>query len=231
MYLYTEANENVQAYALASHRHTPEIEQELSGLAGTAVVVSFTPHLVPLNRGLFTTASVPLARPASTADLIALYREFYAGEPFVGCSRGSGRPRAVVGSNFCDVTIVSDPGRPAPSASPPSTTRQGRIGERLQSLNIAVGWDERTDLAAPSIRRAQDPSARGDPPSPAFCLAWRSTARWQEGLGLITRPRPREPWQCSQNQVKGAPVLVPGARRIARAQAIVASSGCSNVCR
>ena len=60
---YTEANENVQAYALASHRHTPEIEQELSALAGTAVVVSFTPHLVPLNRGLFTTASVPLARP------------------------------------------------------------------------------------------------------------------------------------------------------------------------
>src|SRR4029434_3483001 len=81
MYLYTEANENVQAYALASHRHTPEIEQELSALAGTPVVVSFTPHLVPLNRGLFTTASVPLARPASTADPVALYREFYAGKP------------------------------------------------------------------------------------------------------------------------------------------------------
>src|SRR5207247_10843095 len=58
MYLYTEANENVQAYGITTHRHTPEIEQELSALAGSPVRVSFTPHLVPLNRGLFTTASV-----------------------------------------------------------------------------------------------------------------------------------------------------------------------------
>ena len=61
MYLFTEANENVQAYAIGAHRHTPEIEQELSALAGTPVKVSFTPHLLPLNRGLFTTASVALA--------------------------------------------------------------------------------------------------------------------------------------------------------------------------
>jgi N-acetyl-gamma-glutamyl-phosphate reductase len=99
MYLFTEANENVQAYGLASHRHTPEIEQELSGLAGAPVIVGFTPHLVPLNRGLFTTASVPLARSASTADLVALYREFYAGEPFVRVLDEGLRPatRAVVG--------------------------------------------------------------------------------------------------------------------------------------
>src|SRR5215813_32260 len=83
MYLFTEANENVQAYGLASHRHTPEIEQELSGVAGRPVVVGFTPHLVPMNRGLFTTASVPLAREVATADVTAAYREFYAGEPFV----------------------------------------------------------------------------------------------------------------------------------------------------
>src|SRR5499425_1834850 len=83
MYLYTEANENVQAYGMATHRHTPEIEQELSALAERAVVVGFTPHLVPLNRGIFTTASVPLTRPRSTADLVDLYRDFYASEPFV----------------------------------------------------------------------------------------------------------------------------------------------------
>ena len=109
MYLYTEANENVQAYGLASHRHTPEIEQELSALAGRPVVVSFTPHLVPLNRGLFTTASVPLARSATTPALVGLYREFYAGEPFVRVLDEGERPttRGVVGSNFCDVTVVS----------------------------------------------------------------------------------------------------------------------------
>jgi N-acetyl-gamma-glutamyl-phosphate reductase len=154
MYLYTEANENVQAYALASHRHTPEIEQELSALAGTPVVVSFTPHLVPLNRGLFTTASVPLARPASTADLIALYREFYAGEPFVRVLDEGQRPatRAVVGSNFCDVTVVSDPRTSrAVCVSALDNLGKGGSANGLQSLNIMMGWDERTGLAAPPV--------------------------------------------------------------------------------
>jgi N-acetyl-gamma-glutamyl-phosphate reductase len=101
MYLYTESNENVQAYALESHRHTPEMEQEMSALLGAPVRVSFTPHLLPLNRGLFTTASVPLARSLSTAELLAVYREFYAGEPFVRVLDEGERPtpRAVVGSN------------------------------------------------------------------------------------------------------------------------------------
>src|SRR5713226_761765 len=77
MYLYTEANENVQAYGIGTHRHTPEMEQELSALSGKAVRVSFTPHLVPLNRGLFTTASVPLATKLTTPDLVKVYHEFY----------------------------------------------------------------------------------------------------------------------------------------------------------
>ena len=92
MYLYTEANENVQAYAIASHRHTPEIEQELSALAGRPVRVLFTPHLLPLNRGLFTTASVPLAVDAATPDLLAAYRDFYADEPFVRVHAEGERP-------------------------------------------------------------------------------------------------------------------------------------------
>src|SRR5207245_3109946 len=70
MYLYTEANENVQAYGITTHRHTPEIEQELSALAGSPVRVSFTPHLVTLNRGLFTTAPVPLAPTLRAVDLV-----------------------------------------------------------------------------------------------------------------------------------------------------------------
>src|SRR5262249_35011383 len=78
MYVYTEATENVQAYAIGTHRHTPEIEQELSTLAGGPVRVSFTPHLLPLNRGLFTTASVPLASLLSTSELVSVYRDFYA---------------------------------------------------------------------------------------------------------------------------------------------------------
>jgi N-acetyl-gamma-glutamyl-phosphate reductase len=154
MYLFTEANENVQAYGLASHRHTPEIEQELSALAGVPVVVSFTPHLLPLNRGLFTTASVPLAREAATADLVALYREFYAGEPFVRVLDDGQRPatRAVVGSNFCDVTVVAD--RRASRAvcvSALDNLGKGGSANGVQGMNIMMGWDERTGLEAPPV--------------------------------------------------------------------------------
>jgi len=154
MYLYTEANENVQAYGIATHRHTPEIEQELSALCGQPVVVSFTPHLVPLNRGLFTTASVPLGKAASTAELVALYQEFYAGEPFVRVLPEGERPttRRVVGSNFCDVTVVADPRTSrAVCVSALDNLGKGGSANGIQSLNIMMGWDERSGLEAPPV--------------------------------------------------------------------------------
>jgi N-acetyl-gamma-glutamyl-phosphate reductase len=154
MYLYTEANENVQAYGIATHRHTPEIEQELSALAGHPVVVSFTPHLVPLNRGLFTTASVPLTRSVTTADLVSLYREFYAGEAFVRVLDEGQRPatRAVIGSNFCDVAVVADSRtRRAVCLSAIDNLGKGGSANGIQSLNIMMGWDERTGLEAPPV--------------------------------------------------------------------------------
>ncbi len=154
MYLFTEANENVQAYGVASHRHTPEIEQELSVLAGGPVRVTFTPHLLPLNRGLYTTASVPLAGPATTAELVTLYREFYAGEPFVRVLGEGERPttRAVVGSNFCDVTAVADArtGR-AVCLSAIDNLGKGGSANGVQILNILCGFNERTGLEAPPV--------------------------------------------------------------------------------
>lgn len=154
MYLYTEANENVQAYAIASHRHTPEIEQELSALAGRPVRVSFTPHLLPLNRGLFTTASVPLAVDASTPDLLAAYRDFYADEPFVRVHAEGERPttRGVVGSNYCDLTVVADrrTGR-AVCVSAIDNLGKGGSANGIQNLNIMFGWNERRGLTAPPM--------------------------------------------------------------------------------
>ena len=154
MYLYTEQNENVLAYGIASHRHTPEIEQELSALAGQPVVVGFTPHLLPLNRGLYTTASVPLTRSATTAELLSVYQEFYAGEPFVRVLPDGERPstRHVVGSNFCDVSVVADPrtGR-AVCLSALDNLGKGGSANGTQSLNIMMGWDERTGLSAPPV--------------------------------------------------------------------------------
>jgi len=154
MYLYTEANENVQAYGLGFHRHTPEMEQEMTALRGEPVRVSFTPHLVPLNRGLFTTASVPLTGEATTGDLVALYREFYRGEPFIRVSDEGGRPatRGVVGSNFCDVAVVADPRtRRATCVSAIDNLGKGGSANGVQNLNAMMGWDERTGLEASPV--------------------------------------------------------------------------------
>ena len=154
MYLYTEANENVQAYGLASHRHTAEMDQELSGLAGSPVKVSFTPHLVPLNRGLFTTASVPLATALTTADALRVYREFYAGETFVRvCGEGE-RPatRQVVGSNYCDVAVAVDARtNRAVCVSAIDNLGKGGSANGVQCLNILFGWHERTGLDAAPV--------------------------------------------------------------------------------
>ncbi len=154
MYLYTEANENLQAYGVAAHRHTPEIEQELAGVAGHPVTVAFTPHLVPLNRGLFTTASVPLAKTAGTREVLDLYREFYAGEPFVRVLPEGKLPttRAVMGSNFCDVAVVVDAraGR-AVCLSAIDNLGKGGAANGVQNLNLMYGWDERAGLAAPPV--------------------------------------------------------------------------------
>jgi N-acetyl-gamma-glutamyl-phosphate reductase len=149
MYLYTEANENIQAYGIATHRHTPEIEQELSLLAGVSLRVSFTPHLVPLNRGLYTTASVALATPIGTTELLRLYRDFYAGEPFVRVVEPGERPttRAVLASNYCDVAVVADErtGR-AVCLSALDNLGKGGSANGVQNLNILLGWPERTGL-------------------------------------------------------------------------------------
>jgi N-acetyl-gamma-glutamyl-phosphate reductase len=155
MYLFTEANENVQAYSIGGvHRHTAEMEQELSALASEPVRVSFTPHLVPLTRGLFTTASVPLTRSVATAELVNVYREFYAGELFVRILPEGERPttRAVIGSNYCDVTVVADPrtGR-AVCVSAIDNLGKGGSANGVQNLNVLFGWHERTGLEAPPV--------------------------------------------------------------------------------
>jgi N-acetyl-gamma-glutamyl-phosphate reductase len=154
MYLYTEANENVQAYGIGFHRHTAEMEQELSLLAGETVRVAFTPHLVPLNRGLFTTASVPLAMRLGTAELVQVYREFYAGEPFVRVLDEGQRPttRRVIGSNYCDLTVVADPRTSrAVCVSAIDNLGKGGSANGVHNLNVMQGWNERTGLAAPPV--------------------------------------------------------------------------------
>jgi len=117
--------------------------------------VAFTPHLIPVNRGLLTTSSVPLAKAASTGELRALYAEFYAGESFVRVAReGDGLPttRRVVGSNFCDVAVVADPRtNRAVCVSAIDNLGKGGSANGIQNLNVMSGWDERTGLEAPPV--------------------------------------------------------------------------------
>lgn len=152
MYLFTEANENLQAYGVGRHRHTPEIEQELALATSREMRVTFTPHLVPLNRGLFTTAYLPLARAATTAELLALYREAYEREPFVRVLGEGELPstRAVLGSNFCDIGVVADQraGR-AICLAAIDNLGKGGAANAVQNLNLMYGWGERTGLDAP----------------------------------------------------------------------------------
>ena len=148
-YLFTELDDDFRAYGVAGHRHTPEIEQEFSALTGEAVRITFTPHLVPMVRGIFTTAYAKLTDPMSTADVHSLYDHDYSGEPFVRVLEIGELPRvkSVVGSNFCDVTVVVDERTQRVIAlSVIDNLVKGASGNAIQCFNLMFGFDEKAGL-------------------------------------------------------------------------------------
>lgn len=148
-YLFTELDNDFRAYGVASHRHTPEMEQEFSAIVGEPVQITFTPHLVPMVRGIFTTAYAKLTEPMSTSDVHALYAEDYANEPFVRVLDIGELPRvkAVVGSNFCDVAVVVDERTQRVIAlSVIDNLVKGASGNAVQCFNLMFGLDERAGL-------------------------------------------------------------------------------------
>lgn len=151
---YSEVNESLKAYGVAKHRHTPEIEQELSGVAGRPVTVTFTPHLAPLTRGILTTITARLTRPQTTADLLAVYREFYRERPFVRVLDEGRLPETkhVLHSNLCDIGLVSDPrtGRVV-VVSAIDNLAKGASGQAVQCFNLMAGLDERAGLWIPGL--------------------------------------------------------------------------------
>ena len=153
-YVFGEVNENFKAYGVAGHRHTPEIEQELSRVAGREVRVTFTPHLAPMTRGVLSTCTVRLMRPVGTADLLALYRDAYKGEPFIRLLPEGRFPetKAVWGSNYCDLAAKVDPrtGR-AIIVSAIDNLMKGASGQALQCMNLMLGFEETTGLRTPAL--------------------------------------------------------------------------------
>ena len=153
-YLFTEANENLQAYGVTNHRHTPEMEQELSAITGGEVRLAFTPHLIPLNRGLLTTAYANVTRAMETHAVLGDLREFYAREPFIRVLPAGEFPqvRAVLASNYCDIGLAVDHrvGRVI-VISAIDNLGKGGAGQAIQNLNIMQGWDERVGLDHPPV--------------------------------------------------------------------------------
>ena len=147
--LYCEANEGFKAYGIASHRHTPEIEQELSGLANTGVRLNFTPHLLPVNRGILSTCYADLVETKSTEELIDLYRQRYVNEKFVRIMPGDQLPNIayVRGTNFCDIGLVSDQhtGRVIVISAIDNLVK-GAAGQAVQNMNIMCGFQEALGL-------------------------------------------------------------------------------------
>jgi len=147
--LFCEVNEGVKAYKIFSHRHTPEIEQELSEMARREVKVTFVPHLIPMDRGILTTLYVHLNKKMKTRDLLNLFEESYRREPFVRVYPEGRLPNTkdVRGSNFCDVGIVvSEADERAVIVTAIDNLVKGASGEAIQNMNLMVGYPETMGL-------------------------------------------------------------------------------------
>jgi N-acetyl-gamma-glutamyl-phosphate reductase len=146
---YPEVNEGFMAYKVGTHRHTPEIEQEISLIAGAAVTLSFTPHLAPMNRGILSTIYGKLTAPVDTEQLHAAYHAFYEIEPFVRVLPPGQYPnvRNVRGSNFCDIGVYADDrtGR-AVIVTAIDNLVKGASGQAVQNMNLMMGFAETAGL-------------------------------------------------------------------------------------
>lgn len=153
---YTECNESMKAYAIASHRHTPEIEEQLSTVSDTnsEVLITFTPHLVPMNRGILTTSYAKLKKKLSYEEVKAVYEKYYGDEYFVRLTKENILPETkwVKGSNFCDIGLKVDErtGRVVVVGAIDNMIK-GAAGQAVQNMNIMFDIDEKSGLEDVSI--------------------------------------------------------------------------------
>jgi N-acetyl-gamma-glutamyl-phosphate reductase len=144
MYHFPECNESLSAYSVGQHRHTPEIDQVLTSAAGgrgTPVEVVFTPHLVPMDRGIFATVYAQPKGPVTEHDLLALYRSFYARCPFMRVGGHLPATKDSAFTNFCDITVRIVRGRVLVLACLDNLIK-GAAGVAVQNLNLMLGCPE-----------------------------------------------------------------------------------------
>lgn len=150
---FAEVNENVKVYNVATHRHTPEMEQTLGQLLGREVPVTFTPHLIPMTRGILATVYMPLASSLTAEEATAILQEAYAGEPFVRVlANGLPQTKATSGSNFCDVAARVDPHTKMVIAMAAlDNLVKGASGQAIQNMNVMLGLPEDLGLWSPGL--------------------------------------------------------------------------------
>ena len=147
--LFCEVNENIKAYGVATHRHTPEIEEQLGYAAGRPVRINFTPHLVPMNRGILITAYASLTREASYEEVKAAYDKYYTSEKFVRVLDKGLCPqtRWVEGSNYVDVNFQIDPRtKRVIMMGAMDNLVKGAAGQAVQNMNLMFGLPESEGL-------------------------------------------------------------------------------------
>ena len=147
--LFCEVNENIKAYGVAGHRHTPEIEEQLSYAAGEPVLINFTPHLVPMQRGILVTAYASLKKDVTYEEVKAVYDKYYDKEYFVRVLNKDVCPqtRWVEGSNFVDVNFKIDPRtKRIIMMGAMDNLVKGAAGQAVQNMNLLFGLDEKTGL-------------------------------------------------------------------------------------
>lgn len=143
--MFCECTETMKAYKVAVHRHTSEIEQEVSHAAGEEIMLSFTPHLAPMKRGIFATCYINLKEKITTTELVEIYKKFYKGEKFIRIYDAGELPelKHIVGSNYVGIGMVVDErlGR-AVIISCLDNLIKGAAGQAVQNMNIMCGLPE-----------------------------------------------------------------------------------------
>ncbi len=144
---YCETNENFKAYSVASHRHTPEIEEVLSQAVGTAIVVSFTPHLLPMQRGLLATIYVSLKEAIEIEAIKDCYKSFYQDDAFVRVLDTIPQTKWVSRTNFCDIGLTYDKRtKRLIIVTAIDNLVKGSAGEAIQNMNLMMGYPETLGL-------------------------------------------------------------------------------------
>lgn len=147
--LYCEVNENIKAYGVATHRHTPEIEEQLSYASGEEVLINFTPHLVPMNRGILVTEYATLKKNVTEAEVREIYEKYYKSEKFVRVLDKGLCPETkwVEGSNYVDINFVIDErtNRIIMMGAMDNLVK-GAAGQAVQNMNIMFGLKESEGL-------------------------------------------------------------------------------------